>query len=92
MYPYDLQIDGYRADKNEQWRIDRLRMVLGYSQALADIAGNEAFFRKIKALYDDEGTLNVTWFVPPTEDEKGFLNKAWNSVVTDFEAGEVVHL
>lgn len=92
MYPYDIEIDGYRASDDEQWRITRIKMVLAYAQALADAADNESFYKKVKSLYDDEGTLTVSWLVPPTDEEKEMFNNAWNSVVTDFEENVVEHL
>ncbi len=92
MYPYDIEIDGYRASDDEQWRITRLQMVLAYAQALADIGNNESFYKKVKTLFDEEGTLIVSWLVPPTEEEKSYINKAWGSIVTDYEGNEVEHL
>jgi hypothetical protein len=91
MYPYDLEINAENADF-ETWRIERLQRVLGYAQALADIASNDEFYKKIKSLFDNDGELIVEWFVPPTEDEKVFFNSAWNSIVADYETRKVNHI
>ena len=91
MYPYDLEINAENAEY-EAWRLERLQRVLGYAQALADIASNDAFYKKIKSLFDNDGKLVVEWFVPPTDDEKAFIDSAWSSIVTNFEPKNVNHI
>ena len=81
MYPYKIEIDANRADNGEHWRVYRIYMVLGYAQALADL----------ESIYDHKGTLSVSWITEPTEDEKEYLNKAWGSIVTDYEGNPIEH-
>jgi hypothetical protein len=71
-------------------RIERLNRVYGYSVALADCAGNSAFLGKLSHLHDHKGVLMVVWYAEPTEEEKGFFVKAWNSKVGD-ETTHVEH-
>lgn len=92
IYPYNIEIDGARADTDQVWRLSRLYMMLGYAQALADIDNNEEYFKKIKNLYDDKGILTVTWLVPPSGKEKEYLQKAWGSAVTDYEGNAIEHV
>jgi hypothetical protein len=91
MYPYNLEIDGARADQDQSWRISRIQLVLGYAQALADLDGNQDYFRKLKSIYDGKGTLFVTWNNEPAEKEKNYLKLAWESVVTDYEGNDIEH-
>lgn len=69
-------------------RIERLNRVYGYGVALADGAGNREFLGKLSQLHDHKGTLIVVWFAEPTEEEKGYFVKAWESKVGD----ESVHV
>ena len=91
MYPYTMIIDGARAGTDQHWRISRIHMILGYAQALADIENNEDYYKKIKSVFDDKGTLFVTWLSEPTENEKEYVHKAWVSIVTDYEGNDIVH-
>lgn len=91
MYPYKIEIDGERADDDQHWRIYRIHRIIGYAQALADIDKNEDFFKKIKSIYDYKGSLTVTWIAMPTEAEKEYLQKAWESIVTDYEGNPIEH-
>ncbi len=91
MYPYDLIIDGDGASDDKHWRVLRIHMLLGYAQALADLNANEDFYKKIESIYDFEGTLIVTWKTEPTEEEKTYICKGWNSVVTDYEGNDIIH-
>jgi hypothetical protein len=91
MYPYNIEIDGARANDDQPWRISRIYMIIGYAQALADIDNNEDFYKKIKSIYDYKGSLTVTWITSPTEEEKEYLRKAWESAVTDFEGNDIDH-
>jgi len=91
MYPYSLEIDGARADRDQSWRVGRIQLVLGYAQALADLDGNESYHLKLKSIFDDKGTLFVTWKIEPDEKEKNYLEQAWHSVVTDYEGNDVEH-
>jgi predicted transglutaminase-like protease len=91
MYPYKLEIDGARANDDQHWRIDRIHLIIGYAQALADFDKNEDYYKKIKSIYDYKGNLTVTWNTEPTENEKQYLQKAWESIVTDYESGIIGH-
>ncbi len=91
MYPYSLEIDGARAGYDQGWRINRIHRVLGYAQALADLDGNGEFHRKLESVFDDKGTLYVAWKTEPDTRESGYLDKAWGSLVTDYEGNDVVH-
>lgn len=91
MYPFAIEIDGARADRDQHWRIYRIHRILGYAQALADIDNNEDFYKKLQRLDDEKGTLNVTWVIKPTEAEKEYIKKAWESIVTDFETNDIEH-
>ena len=91
MYPYDIEIDAVRADDDQYWRINRLHRVLAYAQALADIDNNEGFYLKIRSIYDHKGRPFVEWKLSPSEDEKRYLQKAWESIVTDYEGSPIEH-
>lgn len=91
MYPFTLEIDGARADRDQHWRIYRIHRILGYAQALADLDNNEGFYKKLQSLVDEKGTLYVTWVIEPTEEEKTFIKKAWESIVTDYETNDIEH-
>ena len=92
MYPYTIEIDGDRAEEDQQWRIYRIYMIIGYAQALADLDKNEDYFKKVKSIYDSKGNLIVTWIIEPTEQEKGYIRKAWESIVTDYEGNDIDHV
>lgn len=64
-------------------RIERLNRVYGYVVGLADIMGNTEFIFKMSQIHDHKGTLVVFWNVVPTEDEKAFFVKAWQSKIGD---------
>lgn len=91
MYPYKIEIDANRADEGEHWRIYRIHRIVGYAQALADTDVNEDYFKKIKSIYEYKGHLTVNWEIEPSETEKGYLQKAWESIVTDYESNPVEH-
>ncbi len=90
-YPFNIHIDGARADDDQHWRIYRIHRILGYAQALADLDNNEDYYKKLLSIYDYKGSLTVTWKHEPTAIEKGYLQKAWESVVTDYESNPVDH-
>lgn len=92
MYSDKIEISSSRSDDDQFWRINRIYMLLGYAQALADIIGNEDFYTKISSIYDYKGMLTVTWLISPTKEEKEYLKKAWESAVTDYEANPIEHL
>lgn len=92
MYPYGLKIDASRANEDEYWRINRIHRIIGYAQAIADIDGNEEFYKKLQSVHEYKGSLTVEWKNNPTESEKGYLQKAWESIVTDYEANPIEHL
>jgi hypothetical protein len=71
-------------------RIERLNRVYGYALGLADVEGNTEFLGKLSHLHDHKGGLIVTWFVAPSEQEKGFFVSAWRSKIGD-ETSNVEH-
>jgi len=91
MYPYKMGIDGVRSNDDQYWRIHRIHGVLGYAQALADINNDEDFYKKIISIYDHKGMLLVNWNEKPTDKEKEYLQKAWESIVTDYEGSPIDH-
>jgi hypothetical protein len=91
MYPYLLDMDGSRAGQDQGWRIPRIHRIIGYAQALADLDNNEYFIQKIESIYDDKGYLTVIWKIQPSENEKEYLKKAWESIVTDYEGNPIEH-
>ncbi|MDD3860666.1 MAG: hypothetical protein PHW83_10735 [Bacteroidales bacterium] len=91
-YLSNIEIDGARADDDQFWRIQRIHRVIGYAQALADLDGNEKFSEKISSIYDQKGILSVEWAVKPTEPEKNYLQKAWESIVTNYESELIDHI
>lgn len=92
MYPYGMEIDGIRANDDQHWRIERIHRILGYAQALADLDYCEGFYKKIKGIWDAKGTLYIKWNEEPTDKEKEYLKKAWESIVTDYEGNTVDHI
>ncbi len=65
-------------------RIERLTRVYGYVVALADLNGRSSgFIEKFSQLHDHKGTLIVFWSEAPTEEEKQFFVRAWESKVGD---------
>lgn len=91
MYPYKIEIAGSRTEDDQHWRIYRIHRIIGYAQALADIDKNEGFYKKIKSIYDFKGSLTVIWITIPTEAEKEYLQKAWESIVADNEGVQIEH-
>lgn len=92
MYPFDIEIDAGRANEGEYWRINRIHRIIGYAQAIADIDGNEEFYKKLKGFYEYKGSLTVEWKINPTESEIEYLRKAWGSIVTDYEGNPIEHI
>jgi hypothetical protein len=92
MYPFDVEIDAGRAKEDEYWRINRIHRIIGYAQAIADIDENEDFYTKLMSVFEYKGTLTVEWKIQPTEPEKEYLQKAWESIVTDYEGNPIEHL
>lgn len=64
-------------------RIERLNRVYGYAVALADVAGDTEFLGKLSHLHDHKGNLIVVWFQPPSEQEKAYFARSWQSKVGD---------
>lgn len=91
MYSTSFNIDGSRAREDQAWRLDRINMVIGYAQALADLDNKEDYYKKIVFIYDEKGTLYVKWKIRPTKSEKEYLQKAWESIVTDYEGNPIEH-
>ena len=90
-YPNSIKIDGSRIDDDQFWRVQRIHRVLGYAQALADIDNSEDFHKKITNIYDNKGMLSIAWNKKPTKKEKEYLQKAWESIVTDYESNPIEH-
>ncbi|MBW8898333.1 MAG: hypothetical protein JF619_09535 [Massilia sp.] len=64
-------------------RIERLTRVYGYAMALADQDDNARFVEKFSQIHDHKGTLIVFWTEAPSEQEKTYFLKAWQSRVGD---------
>lgn len=91
MYANDIEMDGTRVNEDQHWRIYRIHRLIGYAQSLADLDNNEDFHKKIIGIFDDKGTLMVEWQNEPTDNEKEYLQKAWESVVTDYESNSIIN-
>jgi hypothetical protein len=91
MYPYLLDIDGSRAGQDQGRRITRIHRIIGYAQALADLDNDEYFIQIIESIYDDKGYLTVIWKIQPTDKRKEYLQKAWESIVADYEGNPIEH-
>lgn len=89
MYPYKIEIDGSRVNDDQPWRVNRIYMIIGYAQALADIDKNKDYYKKISAICDYKGSLTITWITEPNEKEKEYLRMAWESIVTDYESNPI---
>jgi hypothetical protein len=64
-------------------RLERLNRVYGYAVGLADGVGNKECLAKLSHLHDHKGKLIVAWFSSPTEEEKSFFSRAWQSKIGD---------
>jgi hypothetical protein len=64
-------------------RLERLNRVYGYAIGVADADGSGDCITKLARLHDHKGTLIVTWHVAPSTTEKGYLARAWQSLVGD---------
>jgi hypothetical protein len=91
MHPFEIEIDANRADEGEHWRIYRIHRIVGYAQALADADNNEDYYKKIKSIYERKGHLTITWITEPSKCEEEYLQKAWESIVTDYEGNPIEH-
>lgn len=91
MYPYKMGIDGVRSNDDQYWRIHRIYLIIGYAQAIADLNDNEDFYKKIDSIYDHKGNLTIAWKKEPSKKEKEYLQKAWESIVTDYEGNPIDH-
>jgi len=91
MYLENIEIEGARTDDDQFYRIPRIHRVIGYAQALADIDENENFIEKVKSFYDHKGLLTINWNIQPTDKEKQYFQKAWESIVTDYESEDIEH-
>ena len=69
--------------ETEPDRIERLSRVYGYAMGLADIDGNTACITKLAKIHDHKGTLMVIWYEAPTQKEKAYFVRAWNSRIGD---------
>ncbi|PXX43087.1 hypothetical protein [Undibacterium pigrum] len=69
--------------ETEPDRIERLSRVYGYAMGLADIDGNTECITKLAKIHDHKGTLMVIWYEAPTQAEKNYFVRAWNSRIGD---------
>jgi hypothetical protein len=83
-YSLNIIIEANREDE-EPWRLNRIQRVIGYAQALADINNQAEFHSKIYSILDYKGFLTVVWKSEPTDQEKEWIKKAWDSSVADYE-------
>jgi hypothetical protein len=93
MYSLNIIIAANREDE-QPWRLNRIQRVIGYAQALADIKSqviDEEFYRKIYSIYDNKGIPTVIWNVEPSEEEKNWIQKAWDSSVTGYDTEPIIH-
>ncbi len=90
MYFSDIICSANREDE-EPWRLVRIHRCIGYAQALADLDKNKDFHKKINSISDHKGVLTVVWQIEPTQEEKEYLQKAWESIVTDYEGNPIIH-
>jgi hypothetical protein len=93
MYSLNIIIEANREDE-QPWRLNRIQRLVGYAQALADLEGqvvDEEFYRKIYLISDHKGELTVIWNVEPSEEEKNWLQKAWDSSVTGYDTEPIIH-
>ena len=90
MYPYKIEISGSRSDDDQFWRVQRLHRVLAYAQALADIDNNINWHKCISSLYDYKGILTVRLRFYVYDNVREYLQKAWESIVTDNESADII--
>ncbi len=69
--------------ETEPDRIERLSRVYGYAIGLADVDGNTECITKLAKIHDHKGTLMVIWYVAPSQAEKNYFIRAWNSRIGD---------
>lgn len=91
MYLEKVEIGGSIIDEDPLFRIHRIHRVIGYAQALANIANNENIIDKINRFYDYKGILTITWNSKPSVEEMEYFQVAWESIVTDYESESVEH-
>lgn len=71
-------------------RLERLNRVYGYALGIADQQGNAGFITKLARLHDHKGRLIVVWQHAPTDAEKAYFLRAWQSLIGD-ESSNVEH-
>ena len=76
--------------ETEPDRLERINRAYGYVVGLADIDGNGDTITKIGKLHDHKGTLLIIWRSAPTEQEKIYFMKAWQSKIGD-ESDRIEH-
>ena len=64
-------------------RLERLNRVYGYAIAQADLDNDRDCITRLVRLHDHKGTLVVTWRVAPSDLEKAYFSRAWQSLVGD---------
>jgi len=82
MYLDHPKITATRSD-TEPDRLERLNRVYGYAIGLADAAGDRECIVKLDRLHDHKGNLIVVWNAEPSEQQRNFFVRAWQSQVGD---------
>jgi hypothetical protein len=82
MYIGDIELSACNQ-QTEPDRINRLERVVGYVAALSENSRRTSVLKQVKSLHDHKGQLTVTWRGNPTEAEKAFFLKAWESSIGD---------
>jgi hypothetical protein len=86
-----MTLTAYEDTSQRCWRVDRLLRVVGYVQCLAEHYGNNSLLERVVNLHERKGLLEVTWRTKPTQGEKEFFARAWESSVADEDGGNVTH-
>ena len=82
MYLDHPKITATKSD-SEPDRLERLNRVYGYAIGLADSAGDTTCITKLSRLHDHKGNLIVLWNAKPSNAQKGYFTKAWQSQIGD---------
>lgn len=82
MYLDHPKITATRSD-TEPDRLERLNRVYGYAIGLADGSGDTTCITKLDRLHDHKGNLIVVWNEEPSEAQKNYFVRAWQSKVGD---------
>jgi hypothetical protein len=91
MYPYQIEIEVGKNNEDYHLEIYRINRIVGYAQALADLDNNEEYCGKISSIFEYKGNLTISWKTEPSENEKDYFQKAWESVVSGYEGNKIEH-